>query len=106
MAADPLTLWQTAVRLVKMYTSVASVYVANIVDDEQPDYAAPEGPEADIETDDEAEHAAGTLLWGILQENRCGNSSSTTLHQDIIPPYSNFSRSLGHGGLLYPCYAV
>lgn len=59
MAADPVSAWQKAVQLVKMYTSAASVYVANIVDEEQPSWTPPEDPEADVETDDEAEHAAG-----------------------------------------------
>eukprot|EP00878_Enallax_costatus_P032113 GHUV01035216.1.p1 GENE.GHUV01035216.1~~GHUV01035216.1.p1 ORF type:complete len:195 (+),score=51.32 GHUV01035216.1:447-1031(+) len=58
-AADPLTLWQTAVRLVKMYTTAAGVYVANIVDDEELDWTAPDDPEADVETDDAADTGAG-----------------------------------------------
>ncbi|KAF6264037.1 hypothetical protein COO60DRAFT_1624406 [Scenedesmus sp. NREL 46B-D3] len=61
MSSEPLLLWQAAVRLVKSYTSAASVYVANIVDEEQPDWAPPDDPEADAETDDEdAAAAAGT----------------------------------------------
>jgi hypothetical protein len=61
MSSEPLLLWQAAVRLVKSYTSAASVYVANIVDEEQPDWTPPEDPEADAETDDEdAAAAAGT----------------------------------------------
>lgn len=81
MSADPLTLWQTAVHLVKMYTSAAAVYVANIVDDEQPDYASPEDPEADVETDDEAELAAGrqvmAILHGAHQIEDCCYTAST-----------------------------
>jgi hypothetical protein len=60
MSSEPLLLWQAAVRLVKSYTSAASVYVANIVDKEQPDWTPPEDPEADAETDDaDAAAAAG-----------------------------------------------
>lgn len=36
----------------------AAVYVANIVEDEQPDWVAPEDPEADVETEDES-HVPG-----------------------------------------------
>lgn len=59
MTSEPLLLWQTAVRLVKMYTSAASVYVASIVDEEQPDWTPPEDHEADVETEDEDAAAAG-----------------------------------------------
>lgn len=58
MCSEPLLLWQAAVRLVKSYTSAASVYVANIVDEEQPEWTPPEDPEADVETDDEDAAAA------------------------------------------------
>jgi hypothetical protein len=58
MSSEPLLLWQAAVRLVKSYTSAASVYVINIVDEEQPDWTPPEDPEADAETDDEDAAAA------------------------------------------------
>uniref|UniRef100_A0A383W448 Uncharacterized protein n=1 Tax=Tetradesmus obliquus TaxID=3088 RepID=A0A383W448_TETOB len=58
MSSEPLLLWQAAVRLVKSYTSAASVYVANIVVEEQPEWTPPEDPEADVETDDEDAAAA------------------------------------------------
>jgi hypothetical protein len=58
MSSEPLLLWQAAVRLVKSYTSAASVYIANIVDEEQPDWTPPEDPEAEAETDDEDAAAA------------------------------------------------
>jgi hypothetical protein len=35
----------------------AAVYVANIVDDEQPDYSLPEDADADVETEDESASA-------------------------------------------------
>ncbi len=60
---EPHKAWQLAVDLAKKYTSAGSAYVANVIDDEEPDWAPPEeaaeGAEgADAETDDEAEHAA------------------------------------------------
>jgi hypothetical protein len=58
MSSEPLLLWQAAVRLVKSYTSAASVYVANIADEEQPDWTPPGDPEADVETEDEDGGAA------------------------------------------------
>jgi len=39
--------------------AVAAVYVANIVEDEQPDWIPPEDPEADAETEDESPAAEG-----------------------------------------------
>lgn len=56
----------------------AAVYVANIVEDEQPDWTPPEDPEADVETEDES-HAAG-MLHGICicMSHACASDSRHT----------------------------
>lgn len=54
--ADPETLWQQAVDLVQKYTKASGIYLANIVEPEDPDWSPPEGDEAaEAETDDEVE---------------------------------------------------
>jgi len=57
MTSQPHESWARAVDLVKMFTSAAAVYVANIVDEEQPEWQPPEDPDADVESQDEADHA-------------------------------------------------
>ncbi len=65
MVEEPREVWQAAVDLVKRYIPAANAYVANIVEDEEPDHApgdeeAAEGGEADgTGSDDEEGGASG-----------------------------------------------
>lgn len=53
---EPRKLWAMAIDIVAKYTTAKNVYVAAIVDPEEPDWSPPEDAEApDVETDDEGE---------------------------------------------------
>ena len=59
MVEEPRKLWQAAVDTISKFTSATGTYVANIVDEEQPDWSPPEDAESpDAETDDEEPSAS------------------------------------------------
>lgn len=59
MIEEPRKLWQAAVDLIRRFTTATGAYVANIVDEEQPDWSPAEDAEnPDAETDDEGPSAA------------------------------------------------
>eukprot|EP00775_Hariotina_reticulata_P001846 gene1846-2179_t len=107
MDSQPHELWATAVHLVKQFTSAAGVYVANIIDEEQPDWQPPEDPEADVESQDEADHSGGAEP-GAQDMQRGGPAAAADAEEQqavasdggaegarsAIPPLPNYSKKL------------
>jgi hypothetical protein len=79
MVEEPRKLWQAAVDIISKFTSATGVYVASIVDEEQPDWSPPEDMEnPDAETDDEGPSATleGDDVEGAAGEEAAGEGET------------------------------
>lgn len=82
----------------------AAVYVANIVEDEQPDWVAPEDPEADVETEDES-HVPGKQSAAHDVDMLLGAVVAHSLRASQGPHPSQSASMCGGSAVLLACAA-